>query len=90
MTVITKRFLTTREAAQFLGLAANTLEQARIRGVSGSPGSRGGKRYGPSFLGRSLPFVKMGKAVRYDIADLEQFAAQGKQRSTSESSGVAA
>ena len=34
--------------------------------------------------GATIPFVKMGRSVRYDLADLEVFLAANKRRSTSE------
>ena len=36
-------------------------------------------------VGDGPPFVKLGRAVRYDIADLVSFAEQAKRRSTSDS-----
>lgn len=55
-------FMTTRQAADFLGLKRNTLEIWRLRGT------------GPRF-------VKMGRAVRYRLADIEDYIeAQTKQK----------
>ncbi|WP_376690094.1 helix-turn-helix transcriptional regulator [Wenzhouxiangella sp. EGI_FJ10409] len=47
-----KSFLTTEEAAEYVGLQKSTLEAWRCRG--------GGPR-----------FVKMGRAVRYRLVDLD-------------------
>jgi excisionase family DNA binding protein len=46
------RLLNTREAAEYVGLAPETLESRRVRG--GSP-----------------VFVRLGRAVRYRLADLD-------------------
>lgn len=48
--------LTTRQAAEYLGLAKSTLEIWRCRGENG------------------LPYLKMGRAVRYRLSDLEAWA----------------
>jgi len=61
-------FMTTEQAAQFLGLRPNTLEIWRFRGT------------GPKF-------VKLGRAVRYRLADLEDFIqAQTRQKTASRDS----
>jgi DNA-binding transcriptional MerR regulator len=39
--------------------------------------------------GGGPPFVKIGAAVRYDPADLQEFIAARKRRSTSECEGAA-
>jgi len=68
---LTRRLLTTTEAAEFLACGKNTLEQDRLRG------SR-------------IPYVQMGRSVRYDLTDLEAFLSANKRRSTSNASGVTA
>ena len=55
--------VTTREAAQRLGLATGTLCNLR---------SRGG---GPAF-------VRLGRAIRYAVEDLEEFVSRNRHRAT--------
>ena len=59
-----KRFLTTAEAAAFLGFKENTLEKWRLTGYA------------------RLPFRRFGRAIRYDLADLEQWVAEQAKSST--------
>ncbi|MBO9377416.1 helix-turn-helix domain-containing protein [Sphingomonas histidinilytica] len=55
----------TEKAAEYLGLATNTLEKMRVHGT------------GPKF-------AKLGRAVRYRVADLEDYIAARVVSSTSE------
>jgi excisionase family DNA binding protein len=59
--------LTTKEAAQYLGVSTRTLENWRYRGAP-EPG---------------LPYFKMGSSCRYDLADLHAFREARKVTSTS-------
>lgn len=61
---ITSPRLSTRQAAQYLGLAESTLEKARL-------------------TGEGAPFLKLGRAVRYDRADLDAWLADRRRTSTS-------
>jgi len=56
-------FITTKQAADFLGLRANTMEIWRLRGT------------GPRF-------VKLGRAVRYRLSDLEDYISAQTQTRT--------
>ncbi len=58
-------FMTTKEAAAFMGLRSNTLEIWRVRGT------------GPKF-------VKLGRAVRYRLPDIESYIESQLRSSTSE------
>ncbi|MCJ7544219.1 MAG: helix-turn-helix domain-containing protein [Phycisphaerae bacterium] len=53
----TKKLLSRREAAEYLGLKPQTLATWRVTG-----------RY-------NLPVVKVGRSVRYRVADLEKWIA---------------
>lgn len=64
-TRITRRLLTTKEAAEYVGRGKNTFEQERLRG--------GG-----------VPFVRLGRSIRYDVVDLDAWIDSHKHRSTSE------
>ena len=55
---------TEREAADFLGLSVEFLQQDRARK-------------------RRVPFVKIGRAVRYDPADVLDFVHRSKVRAAS-------
>jgi len=72
---VNKRLYTTREAAAYLNLAVTTLEIARLKGTLSA---------------RPLPFIKMGKSVRYDISDLDAFIEARRIKSTSETPRAAA
>jgi excisionase family DNA binding protein len=61
--------LKTAEAAQYLGLAKNTLEKMRIHGRRGDNAPR---------------FVRLGSAVRYDPDELDAHIARNSATSTSE------
>lgn len=63
---ITEEFVTTRRAAEILGVSTSYL--AKLRCLSSS---------GPRFM-------KLGRAVRYDAADLRAWAAENARRSTSD------
>jgi excisionase family DNA binding protein len=68
MSTTPQRYLTTAEAARYLGLSTATLEQLRVRG--------GGPVYckpGPQ-----------GRRVIYDINDLDAWVAAGKRSMTRE------
>jgi predicted DNA-binding transcriptional regulator AlpA len=65
----TRKLLTVREAAAYLGVSKSWLDKQRL-------------------LGRFVPYVKMGRRVGYDIADLEVATQKAKRRSTSEPSYV--
>ena len=59
------QFLTTKRAAEYLGLRPNTLEAWRCRG--------GGPRY-----------VKLGRAVRYRVTDLNDWIESRTRENTIE------
>jgi len=61
-----KRIFRTREAAEYLGLSASTLEKKRMTGD------------GPDFIRIT------GRAVGYDIADLNSWIDGQRRASTSE------
>lgn len=71
------RYVRTPQAAEFIGLAAQTLNKWR---VEGSP----------------IPFSRLGRAIVYDVHDLEAFVASRREGAptdaepTSPSSGRAA
>ena len=54
--VITKRLLNVSEAAQYLGLAVDTLHKKRAL--------------------REIPFVKIGRSLRFDIVALDIYIKQ--------------
>lgn len=62
---MTPAVLDTEGAANYLGLAASTLEKLRVSG--------GG-----------VPFVKLGRAVRYRVCDLDAYLAARVRSNTSE------
>jgi hypothetical protein len=41
------------------------------------------------WLGEDPPYIKLGRSVRYDVGDLEQFIARGRRGSTSEARAAA-
>lgn len=55
---IERRLLTDPEAATYLGVSISFLRQGRMEG------RRANRSPGP-------PFIKLGKAIRYDIQDLD-------------------
>jgi predicted DNA-binding transcriptional regulator AlpA len=55
---IKRRLLTDPEAAAYLGMSISFLRQGRMEG------RRANRSPGP-------PFIKLGKAIRYDIEDLD-------------------
>lgn len=57
-----KTRLTTKEAAEYLGLSPYTLERWRM---AGSP--------------VQIPYLKFGKAVRYEVQALDQFMVASRQ-----------
>jgi excisionase family DNA binding protein len=63
-----EKFLRTKEAAQYLGLAPQTLCRWRVQGLEG----------------RRIPFFRIGRAVVYDVADLDAFVKARRFQSTSE------
>lgn len=64
--------LNEREAAQYIGMSMSFLRQSRMEG------KRESHTPGP-------PFLKLGKAVRYLITDLDQWLAQNRQGAHRES-----
>lgn len=60
-----REYLRASEAAEFLGVATQTLARWRVEG---------GK----------VPFVRLGRAVAYDICDLRAFAESTKRLSTTD------
>ena len=60
------KLLTTKQAADLLGLSPRTLEKNRVLGCSG------------------LPFIRLGRTIRYSVADLEAHIAACRRRSTSD------
>ena len=61
-----KRTLSDLDAAQYLGVSASFLRQARCYG------NRPGRTPGP-------PYVKIGRSVRYLIEDLDRYVESCKQ-----------
>ena len=55
---VKRRLLTDPEAATYIGMSISFLRQGRMEG------RRANRSPGP-------PFIKMGKAIRYDIQDLD-------------------
>lgn len=59
-----ERWMTSREAAEYLGYSDYTMKRARVDG---------------NLAGRTQPkYTKWGKSVRYLKKDLEAWAARGK------------
>jgi len=59
---IKKRFLTTKEAAELLGLAPNTLSHSRVSGKLGGT--------------KAPSHIKKGRLVRYRLEDIEAWLDQ--------------
>ena len=62
---IKRRLLTDPEAAAYLGMSISFLRQGRMEG------RRANRSPGP-------PFIRMGKAIRYDIQDLDAWLAANR------------
>lgn len=60
-----RRLLTDPEAATYLGVSISFLRQGRMEG------RRANRSPGP-------PFIKMGKAIRYDLQDLDTWLAANR------------
>ncbi|MCB1822540.1 MAG: helix-turn-helix domain-containing protein, partial [Candidatus Competibacteraceae bacterium] len=60
-----RRLLTDPEAAAYLGMSISFLRQGRMEG------RRANRSPGP-------PFIRMGKAIRYDIQDLDAWLAANR------------
>jgi len=63
---IKRRLLTDPEAATYLGVSLSFLRQGRMEG------RRANRSPGP-------PFIKLGKAIRYDIQDLDAWLAANRR-----------
>ena len=63
---VTRRLLTDPEAATYLGVSLSFLRQGRMEG------RRANRSPGP-------PFLKMGRAVRYDLQDLDAWLAANRR-----------
>jgi len=63
---IQRRLLTDYEAATYLGLSLSLLRQGRMEG------RRANRCAGP-------PFIKLGKAIRYDLQDLDAWLAANRR-----------
>lgn len=63
-----KRLLINSEAANYLGFSPNTLNNSRTTGLLGGV--------------KAPSFAKIGKSVRYDQNDLEEWLAQFDPRSS--------
>lgn len=63
---IKRRLLTDPEAATYLGVSLSFLRQGRMEG------RRANRSPGP-------PFIKMGKAIRYDLQDLDAWLAANRR-----------
>jgi predicted DNA-binding transcriptional regulator AlpA len=61
----TRRLLSVREAADYLGVSKSWLDKQRL-------------------VGGFVPYVKIGRRVAYDPADLDAVTERSKRRSTSE------
>ncbi len=62
---IKRRLLTDPEAAAYLGMSISFLRQGRMEG------RRANRSPGP-------PFIKLGKAIRYDLQDLDAWLAANR------------
>ena len=62
---VKRRLLTDPEAATYIGMSISFLRQGRMEG------RRANRSPGP-------PFIRMGKAVRYDIQDLDAWLAANR------------
>ncbi|HBQ48142.1 MAG TPA: DNA-binding protein [Hyphomonas atlantica] len=67
---VEQRFLTTEQAARYLGIAPSTLKTSRCRPELNGP-----------------PYKKFGRAVRYDIRDLDEHMEERSYRGTYEYPG---
>lgn len=63
---IKRRLLTDPEAAAYLGMSISFLRQGRMEG------RRANRSPGP-------PFIKIGKAIRYDLQDLDAWLAENRR-----------
>jgi len=63
---VQRRLLTDPEAATYLGVSISFLRQGRMEG------RRATRSPGP-------PFIKMGKAIRYDLQDLDAWLAANRR-----------
>lgn len=54
------------DAAKYIGMSVSFLRQSRMEG------RRGNRSAGP-------PFIKIGKAVRYDVRDLDHWLTQKRR-----------
>jgi len=57
-----RRLLTEKQTAEYLGISCHTLRQQRHTGPIGGEGRI-----------PFIPFVKIGRNIRYDIEELEQW-----------------
>jgi predicted DNA-binding transcriptional regulator AlpA len=71
-----RQLLTEHTAAQYIGMSVAFLRAARCRGKVGA------RSPGPEFL-------KLGKSVRYDVADLDAWLTSRRRRTTSDSEPAA-
>ena len=62
---VKRRLLTDPEAATYIGMSISFLRQGRMEG------RRANRSPGP-------PFIKMGKAIRYDLQDLDAWLAANR------------
>lgn len=63
---IQRRLLTDPEAATYLGVSLSFLRQGRMEG------RRANRSPGP-------PFIRMGRAIRYDLQDLNNWLAANRR-----------
>lgn len=63
---IQRRLLTDPEAATYLGVSLSFLRQGRMEG------RRANRSPGP-------PFIRMGRAIRYDLQDLDAWLAANRR-----------
>jgi hypothetical protein len=70
-----KQAFTEREAAHYIGMSRSFLRQSRQDGV------RANRTPGP-------PFVKVGRAIRYLVMDLDQWLLQHRQEPPNENDGA--
>lgn len=68
---ITPRYLRETEAAKYVGLSVGMMRKLRFLGDRETEGARKDKLPG-------LPFVKVEKAVMYDVQDLDNFMVSRK------------
>ncbi len=65
-------FLTTTQAAEYLTIAAATLNKRRSTGIY------------------PIPYIKLGRSVRYRQADLDAYVEEQRQTSTAENGLITA